>query len=70
MEIEYKFHKVHHKTPVLGIDLKIQNKIMSSPKEQPGDNQENDEISYVRMGHLLVPFYHMPEHPWNWDVDH
>ena len=63
MEIDNKFHKLHLKTPALGTDYNTQNKIMSSPKEQPGDNQKNGKVYYIRMGHLLVLFYHMIEHP-------
>ena len=51
--IDHKSQKLVHKTPALGTSHKIQNKIIKPPpKEQPGDNHKNGEISYLRMGHL------------------
>jgi hypothetical protein len=40
--IDHKSQKLTHKTPALGADHKIQNKIINPPpKKQPGDNHKN-----------------------------
>ena len=42
--IGHRSQKLSHKTPALGTDHKIQNKIIKPPpKEQPGDNHKNGE---------------------------
>lgn len=58
-----RFQKKGHKAPAAGIDLSefqelgpktltTGTDIKLAPKEQPGDNHRNGEISYLRMGHL------------------
>jgi hypothetical protein len=47
------FLKTGSKAPAPGTDHKAQEKIIKPPpKEQPKDNHKNEEISYLKMGHL------------------
>ena len=58
MKVFLERNRAKHLPP--GTDHKIHDKIINSPpKEQPGDNHKNGEISYPSEGHLwwAVPSY-------------
>ena len=73
MRLQEQTQKLGHKTPALETDHKIQSNIIKpSPKEQPGDNHKNGEISYLRMGHQYweALFHHRVEHSSHKNADH
>lgn len=52
--------KLVHRTPALGTGHKIKNKIIKTPpKEQPGGNHRNGEISQNGPSALDCLFHHM-----------
>ena len=56
--IGHRSQKLSHKTPALGTDHKIQNKIIKPPpKEQPGDNHKNGKYLISEWAICARPYF-------------